>query len=120
MGRTLQLVQGVAEADLDRVHDPLMSPLVWDLGHIAAFEDLWVCREAGLDLLRPDLADVYDALTSKRVYKDAFAHDVAKGIIVKDSGTHFAPEVVEAFLASEQAFIAISDRYRQPRAAVAA
>ena len=29
-------------ADLNRVHDPLMSPLVWDLGHIAAFEDLWL------------------------------------------------------------------------------
>ena len=38
-----------------------MSPLVWDLGHIAAFEDLWVCRETGRDLLRPDLAAVYDA-----------------------------------------------------------
>ena len=33
-----------------------MSPLVWDLGHIAAFEDLWLCREAGLEPLRPDLA----------------------------------------------------------------
>ena len=38
-----------------------MSPLVWDLGHIAAFEDLWVCRETGRDLLRPDLVAVYDA-----------------------------------------------------------
>jgi iron(II)-dependent oxidoreductase len=38
-----------------------MSPLVWDLGHIAAFEDLWVCRETGGEQLRPDLAAVYDA-----------------------------------------------------------
>jgi gamma-glutamyl hercynylcysteine S-oxide synthase len=38
-----------------------MSPLVWDLGHIAAFEDLWVCRETGLELRRPELAAVYDA-----------------------------------------------------------
>jgi gamma-glutamyl hercynylcysteine S-oxide synthase len=38
-----------------------MSPLVWDLGHIAAFEDLWVCRETGRDLLRPELTAVYDA-----------------------------------------------------------
>ena len=59
--RTLALVEPVSEADLDRQHDPLMSPLVWDLGHIAAFEDLWVCRETGLELLRPDLAEVYDA-----------------------------------------------------------
>ncbi len=38
-----------------------MSPLVWDLGHLAAFEDLWVCRETGLEPLRGDLARVYDA-----------------------------------------------------------
>jgi gamma-glutamyl hercynylcysteine S-oxide synthase len=59
--RTLRLFDGVSEADLNAVHDPLMSPLVWDLGHIAAFEDLWVSREAGLELLRPELAAVYDA-----------------------------------------------------------
>ena len=41
------LVEPVSEADMDRVHDPLMSPLVWDLGHIAAFEDLWACQRAG-------------------------------------------------------------------------
>ena len=44
-----------------------MSPLVWDLGHIAAFEDLWVCREAGSEPLRPDLAAVYDADETPRV-----------------------------------------------------
>src|SRR4051812_23559215 len=38
-----------------------MSPLVWDLGHIAAFEDLWVARESGRELLHPELAEVYDA-----------------------------------------------------------
>jgi gamma-glutamyl hercynylcysteine S-oxide synthase len=43
-----------------------MSPLVWDLGHIAAFEDLWVCRETGGDLLRPDLAELYDAAETPR------------------------------------------------------
>jgi len=59
--RTLALVEPVSEPDLDRVHDQLMSPLVWDLGHIAAFEDLWICREAGLVPLRPGLAVVYDA-----------------------------------------------------------
>jgi gamma-glutamyl hercynylcysteine S-oxide synthase len=59
--RTLALVEPVSEPDLDRVHHPLMSPLVWDLGHIAAFEDLWVSREAGLAPLRPELAAVYDA-----------------------------------------------------------
>ncbi len=60
--RTLALVEPVETEDLDRVHDPLMSPLVWDLGHIAAFEDLWLAQRAGgLEPLRPDLAVVYDA-----------------------------------------------------------
>src|SRR4051812_15364573 len=48
------------------------------------------------------LADVYDALTSKRVYKNAFAHEVAKGIIVKDAGTHFDATIVDAFMAIEE------------------
>jgi gamma-glutamyl hercynylcysteine S-oxide synthase len=44
-----------------------MSPLVWDLGHIAAFEDLWLARRVGgLELLRPELADVYDAAETPR------------------------------------------------------
>ena len=60
--RTLALVEHVSDEDLDRVHDPLMSPLVWDLGHIAAFEDLWLAqRTGGLRPLRPELAVVYDA-----------------------------------------------------------
>ena len=59
------------------------------------------------------LADVYDALTSKRVYKNAFAHEVAKGIIARDAGTHFDPAVVEAFLRAESAFIDVRERYRE-------
>jgi gamma-glutamyl hercynylcysteine S-oxide synthase len=65
--RTLALVLSVSDADLERVHSPLMSPLVWDLGHIAAFEDLWlVHRYGGRPLLREDLADVYDAFETPR------------------------------------------------------
>ena len=44
-----------------------MSPLVWDLGHIAAFEDLWlVHRFGGEPMERPDLAEVYDAFETPR------------------------------------------------------
>ncbi len=65
--RTLSLVAPVDDVDLDRVHSPLMSPLVWDLGHIAAFEDLWLCvRAGGLEPLRPDLMAVYDATETPR------------------------------------------------------
>ncbi len=40
--RTLLLVAGVTEEDLRRQHDPLMGPILWDLGHIAHFEELWL------------------------------------------------------------------------------
>ncbi|HPP80726.1 MAG TPA: HD domain-containing phosphohydrolase [Deltaproteobacteria bacterium] len=50
------------------------------------------------------LADVYDALTSRRVYKEAYSHEEAKRIIVEGRGTHFAPDVVDAFLANEHLF----------------
>jgi iron(II)-dependent oxidoreductase len=65
--RTLALVAPVSEQDLNRVHDPLMSPLVWDLGHIAAFEDLWIAQgTAGQEPLREDLQAVYDAAETPR------------------------------------------------------
>jgi iron(II)-dependent oxidoreductase len=67
---TLTLVAGLSEEDLERVHSPIMSPLVWDLGHIAAYEDLWIGhRHGGMDLLRPDLADLYDALETPRAIR---------------------------------------------------
>ena len=54
--RTLTLIAGLSDEQLERVHSPIMSPLVWDLGHIAAYEDLWLAhRHAGLELLRGDL-----------------------------------------------------------------
>jgi response regulator RpfG family c-di-GMP phosphodiesterase len=59
------------------------------------------------------VADVYDALTTKRVYKDAWTHEAAKGLLVKESGAHFDPVVVQAFLACEEQFIAIADRLRE-------
>jgi putative two-component system response regulator len=58
------------------------------------------------------LADVYDALTSKRVYKDAMSHEASKALIVKDRGKHFDPDVTDAFLAVEEQFIAIRSRYQ--------
>ena len=68
--RTLALVEGVGNADLERVHSELMSPLAWDLGHIAAFEDLWlVHRFAGEPMVRPDLAEVYDAFETPRAHR---------------------------------------------------
>ncbi|MBI9102930.1 MAG: response regulator [Spirochaetales bacterium] len=50
------------------------------------------------------IADVYDALISKRVYKDAFSHDEAVKIISGDRGTHFDPFLVDGFLEIQDDF----------------
>lgn len=57
------------------------------------------------------LADVYDALITKRVYKPAFSHEKARSIIVEGNGSHFDPDVVTAFLAIEDEFKAIAAHY---------
>ncbi len=62
------------------------------------------------------LADVFDALTSKRVYKDAFGHEQARSIILQGSGTQFDPDLVEAFIGCEQAFLEIRKRFAEPDA----
>ncbi len=68
---TLELIAELSDEDLQRVHSPIMSPLVWDLGHIAAYEDLWlVQRLAGqAELLRGDLAELYDAFETPRAVR---------------------------------------------------
>jgi putative two-component system response regulator len=55
------------------------------------------------------LADVYDALTSKRCYKNAWSHAEARAYIVEQAGRHFDPEVVEAFLVRELDFVRIRE-----------
>jgi gamma-glutamyl hercynylcysteine S-oxide synthase len=77
---TLRLVAHLDDSDLERTHSPIMSPLVWDLAHIAAYEDLWLGhRHAGMELLRPDLAELYDAFETPRSQRgDAQLLDAAE------------------------------------------
>jgi putative two-component system response regulator len=58
------------------------------------------------------LADVYDALISKRVYKPAFSHEKAVEIICEGSGSHFEPLLVDTFLAIKDEFRVIANRYK--------
>ncbi|MEM8670533.1 MAG: HD domain-containing phosphohydrolase [Planctomycetota bacterium] len=53
------------------------------------------------------VADVYDALTSRRVYKAAYPHQVAVNIIREGSGTHFDPGIVKGFIALQDRFLQI-------------
>jgi len=58
------------------------------------------------------LADVYDAITSKRCYKDASNHEEVKNIILKEKGEHFDPKVVDSFLRQEAAWIEIANKFK--------
>jgi gamma-glutamyl hercynylcysteine S-oxide synthase len=68
--RTFALIASLSDDDLERVQSPLMSPLVWDLAHIAAYEDLWLVHRYGeRPLLREDLAAMYDAFETPRAVR---------------------------------------------------
>ena len=57
------------------------------------------------------VADVYDALISKRVYKPAFTHETAIEMVRQGSGEHFDPDVVDAMLMVEEQFMEIAARF---------
>lgn len=57
------------------------------------------------------VADVYDALISRRVYKDAMPHAAAADIIIEGRGQHFDPDMVDAFIGLQQEFQDIATRY---------
>jgi len=59
------------------------------------------------------LADVYDALGSKRCYKKPFPYDDIISLILEEKGKHFDPKVVDAFLRQEDACLAVKKRFRE-------
>lgn len=58
------------------------------------------------------LADIYDAMTSKRCYKGAFQHEKVKKIIVEERGRHLDPDVIDSFLRQEDVWLAIKARFK--------
>lgn len=58
------------------------------------------------------LADVYDALSSRRPYKEPFSHEKSKAIILEGRESHFDPDIVDAFLAKEKRFIEIREHFQ--------
>lgn len=57
------------------------------------------------------VADVYDALISARVYKPAFSHEKAVAIILDGKGTHFDPDMVDAFAEVADQFNLIAQKF---------
>ncbi|MEZ4414476.1 MAG: ergothioneine biosynthesis protein EgtB [Gemmatimonadota bacterium] len=69
--RTWLLVTSLSEEDLRLQHDPLMSPIVWDLGHIGHFEDVWLFeRLQGTQAQGEGLRGVYNPFENPRSTRD--------------------------------------------------
>ena len=64
---TYQLTSPLSEAAITTQHSPLMSPVAWDLGHVANFEELWFLQNLrGRKPINPDYNQIYDAFTQPR------------------------------------------------------
>ena len=65
--RTLELIEPLDDDQLNAVHSPILSPLAWDLGHIANFEELWLVQTiGGCEPLNGELGRFYDAIENPR------------------------------------------------------
>jgi iron(II)-dependent oxidoreductase len=65
--RTLDLIEPLSDEQLNRVYSPILSPLAWDLGHIANFEELWLVQTiGGREPLHGELGRFYDAIENPR------------------------------------------------------
>lgn len=66
-GRTLALLEPLSDEQLNTVYSPILSPLAWDLGHIANFEELWLVQTiGGREPLHGELGRFYDAIENPR------------------------------------------------------
>ncbi len=65
--RTLELIEPLDDEQLNTVYSPILSPLAWDLGHIANFEELWLVQTIGeREPMHGDLGRFYDAIENPR------------------------------------------------------
>lgn len=69
--RTLQLVEPLTDDDLRVQHDPLMSPIIWDLGHIAHFEELWLVRNLEGPVEFGEMPGIYNPFENPRRVRGA-------------------------------------------------
>ncbi|MDB5034837.1 MAG: hypothetical protein JWQ98_2078 [Chlorobi bacterium] len=67
--RTMELIAPIPVDELFMQQDPLMSPIIWDVGHIGNFEELWLVRHFG-GALRPEYDGLYDAMKNPRSTRD--------------------------------------------------
>ncbi|MFN8572929.1 MAG: ergothioneine biosynthesis protein EgtB [Gemmatimonadaceae bacterium] len=64
--RTMSLVAPLSDEDLRTQHDPLMSPVLWDLGHIAHFEELWLTQNLDGEIRFSEMPGMYNPFEHPR------------------------------------------------------
>src|SRR5215210_2046354 len=69
--RTLLLISGLSDEDLHTQHDPLMSPIIWDVGHIAHFEELWLTSNLTGPIEFSEMPGLYNPLEHPRATRAA-------------------------------------------------
>jgi len=69
--RTVRLIEPLSDDDLGTQHDPLMSPIVWDLGHIAHFEELWLNRNVHGTVEFGEMPGIYNPFEHPRRVRGA-------------------------------------------------
>lgn len=108
--RTLALVEPLDDEQLNAVYSPILSPLAWDLGHIANFEELWLVQTiGGREPLRGDLGRFYDAIENPRkirgelpILRDSelrsYMADVRERALDVMEGVEIGPDVEDPLL----------------------
>src|SRR5467141_493898 len=71
--RTLLLVFGLSDEDLHQQHDPLMSPIIWDVGHIAHFEELWLTQNLDGPIEFTEMPGLYNPFEHPRATRASLA-----------------------------------------------
>lgn len=71
--RTLLLISGLSDEDLHRQHDPLMSPIIWDVGHIAHFEELWLTQNLDGAIEFSEMPGMYNPFEHPRASRASLA-----------------------------------------------
>src|SRR5215210_2586251 len=72
--RTLLLLAPLSEHDLRLQHDPLMSPILWDLGHIAHFEELWLTQNLDGEIRFSEMPGMYNPFEHPRRVRDKLVY----------------------------------------------